>query len=272
MPHAQVGALRLFYRDSGADSDRETVLFLSGMGTDHTAWAAQARALSDGHRTITFDHRDIGQSSLVGGPYSIAELADDAAGLLNALGIEMAHCVGWSMGGAVAQEIALRHPGRVRSLALVATYTSSDPRGDTRMRSWATLRRRLTPEEFAQVTWPWVYTVADYRRPGFIDQSLARVLATPYCQPDDAYARQVEAVLSHHTEGRLGAIAVPTLLLFGDEDILTPPSRFAEALHAEIPHATLLTIAGAGHGLIWTHAEAVTAVLKGWLKVTDTRR
>jgi len=265
MPHAQVGALRLFHRDSGAASDHETVLFLSGMGTDHTAWASQARALSDAYRTITYDHRDIGQSSLVGGPYTIADLADDAAGLLNVLGTEMAHCVGWSMGGAVAQELALRHPSRVRTLALVATYTSSDPRGDTRMRSWATLRRRLTPEEFAQVTWPWVYTVADYGRPGFIDQTLARILASPYRQPDEAYARQVEAVLSHHTEGRLGAIAVPTLLLFGDEDILTPPARFAEALRAEVPQAALLTIAGAGHGLIWTHAEAVTAVLRGWL-------
>ena len=168
MPHVQAGLLRLFYRDSAPESAREAVLFLSGMGNDHTAWAAQARALSEGFRTITYDHRDIGQSSLADGPYTIADLADDAAGLLDALAIEAAHCVGWSMGGAVAQELALRHPDRVRSLALVATYTSSDPRGDLRMRSWAALRPRLTPEEFAHLTWPWVYTVADYRRPGFI--------------------------------------------------------------------------------------------------------
>jgi 3-oxoadipate enol-lactonase len=265
MPHAQVGPLSLFYRDSAPGSDRNAVLFLSGMANDHTAWGTQARALGDTYRTVTYDQRDIGQSSLATAPYAIADLADDAAGLLDALSIDAANCVGWSMGGAVVQELALRHPARVRSLALVATYTSSDPRGDARMRSWAALRPRVTPEEFAGVTWPWVYTVSDYRRPGFIEQTLARVLANPYRQSDEAYARQVEAVLSHRAEGRLGAIGVPTLLLFGDEDILTPPARFAEALRANIPHATMLTIAGAGHGLIWTHAEAVTAVLGGWL-------
>lgn len=265
MPHARVGSLDLFYRYSGREPDRETVLFISGMGTDHTAWVAQARALADGHHTLTYDHRDIGQSSLAPDPYTIADLADDAAGLLSALGIDSAHCIGWSMGGAVAQELALRYPDCVRSLALVATYTSSDPRGDLRMRAWAALRPRLTPEEFAHLTWPWVYTVADYRRPGYIEETLARVLASPHRQTDEAYARQAEAVLSHNTEGRLSAITIPTLLLFGDEDILTPPARFAAALRAEIPHATLLTVGGAGHGFIWTHAEAVTTVLRGWM-------
>jgi pimeloyl-ACP methyl ester carboxylesterase len=105
-----------------------------------------------------------------------------------------------------------------------------------------------------------------------MEETLARVLANPYRQSDEAYARQVEAVLSHHTEGRLDAITVPTLLLFGDEDILTPPARFAEALRAEIPHATLLTLRGAGHGLIWTHADEVTSVLRRWLEMRSNPR
>jgi pimeloyl-ACP methyl ester carboxylesterase len=241
------------------------------MGTDHTAWATQARALSDTYHVITYDHRDVGQSSLAVETYTTADLADDAAGLLAELGIPSAHCIGWSMGGAVAQELGIRHPECVLSLALVATYNTSDPRADLRMRTWAALRSRLTPEEFANLTWPWVYTVADYRRPGYIEETLARVLASPYRQSDEAYARQVEAVLAHHTEGRLAAISVPTLLLFGDEDILTPPKRFAESMRDEITHATLLTLRGAGHGLIWTHADEVTGVLRGWLRQASDR-
>lgn len=271
MPHARVNGLDLFYRDSGPRNG-PTVLFISGLGNDHRAFAAQARALSEpamgperSYRCITYDQRDVGQSSLAAAPYTIADLADDAAGLLAALDVPMAHVVGWSMGGAVAQELALRHPERVRSLALLATYTSSDPRGAARQRSWALLRERLAPQEYADATWPWVYTVHDYHTPGLMEEALRRVLENPTPQPNEAYWRQVEAVLGHHTEGRLSAIAAPTLLVFGEEDLLTP-MRFARVLAAEVPHARLVTIPRAGHALLWTHAELVTMLLRGWLE------
>jgi 3-oxoadipate enol-lactonase len=207
----------------------------------------------------------VGQSALTPVPYTIADLADDAAGLLAALGVPSAHVVGWSMGGAVAQELALRHPERVRGLVLIATYTSSDPRGAVRQRSWALLRERLSLQEYADATWPWVYTVHDYRTPGLIEGAFQRMLETPAPQPNEAYRRQVEAVLSHHTEGRLGGIGVPTLLIFGEEDLLTP-LRFARVLAAEVPNARLVTIPRAGHALLWTHGELVTMLLRGWLE------
>jgi pimeloyl-ACP methyl ester carboxylesterase len=251
----------LFYREGG---DGDSVLWIMGLGNDHRGWAYQVPAFRDRYRCITYDNRDAGQSQRADAPYTVADMAEDAVTLLDALDVERAHVIGFSMGGAQAQELAIRHPERVAKLVLCNTYTSRDERGAAIFRSRVLLRERLSAEEYQRVTLPWVYTYQDYQRPGFVERTVQAILDDPNPQPDDAFRRQVEATLAVDTEARLGRIAAPTLLLFGEEDITTP-LRFARVLEAGIPNARLEIVPGAGHGLPWSHPDALNQAVREFL-------
>jgi pimeloyl-ACP methyl ester carboxylesterase len=253
--------VELFYRESG---EGPPVLWIMGLGNDHRGWAYQVPAFRDAFRCITYDNRDCGQSQRADGPYTVVDLAEDAVALLDAREVERAHVVGFSMGGAQAQELAIRHPGRVNKLVLCSTYTSRDPRGMDIFQSRILLRERLSPEEYQRVTLPWAYTYQDYQRPGFIEATIDAVLNDAYPQDDAAYRRQVEATLSVDTEARLDQVRAPTLLVFGEDDITTP-LRFARVLEAGIPDARLVTVPGAGHGLPWSHPDALNDAVRDFL-------
>jgi pimeloyl-ACP methyl ester carboxylesterase len=262
MPAVRVATgLELFYRESG---EGEPILWIMGLGNDHRGWAYQVPAFRDRFRCITYDNRDSGQSQRADAPYTVADLAEDAVALLDALDIERAHVVGFSMGGGQAQELAIRHPERVNKLVLCSTYTSRDPRGTDIFQSRVLLRERLSAEEYQRVTLPWAYTYQDYQRPGFIEATIEAVLNDPYPQDMDAYRRQVEATLSVDTEGRLDQIRALTLLVFGEDDITTP-LRFARVLEAGIPNARLVTVPGAGHGLPWSQPDALNDAVRSFL-------
>lgn len=262
MPTVRVATgFELFYRETG---EGDAILWIMGLGNDHRGWAYQVPAFRDRFRCITYDNRDSGQSQRASGPYTVADMVEDAVGLLDALGVEQAHVVGFSMGGAQAQELAIRHPERVHKLALCNTYTSRDERGAALFRGRVLLRERLSDEEYQRVTLPWVYAWQDYQRPGFIEQTMEAILNDPYPQPLDAFRRQVEATLTVDTEGRLGQIRAPTLLLFGTDDITTP-LRFARTLQAGIPDARLELVEGAGHGLPWSHPEEFNRIVRAFL-------
>ncbi len=252
----------LFYRESG---EGDPVLWIMGLGNDHRGWAFQAPAFRDRFRCITYDNRDVGQSQQADEAYTIAEMVEDAVGLLDALDVERAHVVGFSMGGAQAQELAIRYPERVRRLVLCNTYTSRDPRGESVFRGRVLLRERLSPEEYQRLTLPWAYTHRDYERPGFIEQTIEALLNEEHPQSLDAFRRQVEATLSADTEGRLAEITAPTLLIFGEDDITTP-LRFARTLEAGIPDATLRLVEGAGHGLPWSQPEEFNRIVGEFLE------
>ena len=262
MPSVNAGGVELFYRDDGAG---QPVLFVQGLGVDHRGWGAVTRPLAERFRCISYDNRDVGRSSTVDTPYDVLDMVGDALGLLDALGITQADIVGTSMGGVIAQEIAIRHPQRVRKLALVTTYTSGDPRGSAIFEGQALLRRTLSREDYCRATFWSVYSHQDYRREdGFVETMIARTVGNDLWQPQDAYERHVRAVLSVRTEGRLHEIAAPTLILAGAEDILTP-LRFSQILVREIPNSRLEVIDGAGHGLIWSHAERVVELVGEFL-------
>src|SRR6185503_2959995 len=119
MAKVRVNGIELNYVEAGSG---EPVLMIMGFGGDHLAWGFQVPALSARYRVIAFDNRGAGQSRVPDVPYLTRMLADDAVGLLDALGVERAHVIGASMGGMIPQEVALGHPGRVRSLQLHCTY------------------------------------------------------------------------------------------------------------------------------------------------------
>ena len=261
MPRVEANGLGIFYREAG---DGPPVLLVQGLEMDHRGWAMQLPALRDRFRCLSFDNRDVGQSDRARAPYTVKEMAADALGLLDALGVRRAHVVGFSMGGAIAQEIAIEHPERVDRLALLSTYTSADARFRALNEGRKALRAKLSLEEYCRATFPLVYTDRDYGVPDLVEATIQRVLANPNPQEADAFARQVDAVDAHHSEDRLQRIAAPTLVLCGEEDLLTPP-RFSRLMAERIPKAQLVLIPEAGHGVVWTRADEVNQHLLRFL-------
>jgi pimeloyl-ACP methyl ester carboxylesterase len=163
-------------------------------------------------------------------------MADDAAGLLKALDISLAHVAGFSLGSAVAQELALRHPEMVRSLVLQSTYARPDALFAAQLRFWRWLPE-VPPSEraFFQAFFTWVYTPRAHAD-GTVDQIIEEAMAFPHQQSVEAFQAQVDACASHNAADRLGEIAVPTLVLAGEFDNILPP-RSSRSVAEAIPGA-----------------------------------
>jgi len=262
MAKVRVGQIEMFYREEGQG---DHVVWIQGLGLDHRGWALQISFFSPHFRCLTFDNRDTGQSGHSPGPYTIRTMADDTVGLMDALAIKQTHVVGLSMGGAIAQELAIHYPARVKRLALVATYTSGDPRGTDLLNSFIQMRARFTREEYQRAIGPWLFSYQDYLIPGLVEAAIKKGMDDPYFLPPKVYARQVEAATTHDTEGRLKQIQAPTLIVAGEDDLLTP-MRFARTLHENIPGSRLAVIHGTGHGLIWARAEEFNNLLLSFLE------
>ncbi|MBI2856448.1 MAG: alpha/beta fold hydrolase [Chloroflexi bacterium] len=263
MPYVTANGLELYYEIEG-DAGAPPLLLISGLGGDHRGWQTLVSRLRSSYRVITFDNRDVCLSQRVEAPYAIADMATDTAGLLDALGLTKAHVLGLSMGGAIAQELAISFPNLVDRLVLLATYTAGDPRGDALFRGFASMRRMVPREDYLRFTLPWIYTHQEYHLPNFIEGLLKDRLEDPLYQEDDAYERQMEATIAFQSRGRLDRISCPTLLVFGEEDNMTP-MRFARELVRDIKDARLVILEGAGHGFARTRFRETAALVDGFL-------
>ncbi len=276
MPECDVKGLRLSYELRGDPGAPPMVLVPSLGGTTHT-WAPVARRLERSYRLLLMDPRDAGRSGRAapttpqaptsrGAPaYAIADMAADVAGLMAQLRIGPAAVAGLSMGGAIAQELAIGWPDLVSRLVLIATYDAGDPRGAAIFRQFARLRRILSREDYQRTLLPWVYTCREYETAIDPEETVQRLAQDPFFQEPEAYERQMEATIAFHSRDRLGRIVCPTLLLFGDEDLFTP-MRFARSLNERIRGSRLAVLAGAGHGLVWTRSAEVAALIDAFLQ------
>ena len=222
------------------------VLLIAGLGDPAEAWQPQLDGLADRYRLTAFDNRGAGRTPPPEGRLSGDTMADDAAALLRALEIPSAHVAGFSMGSAIAQEVALRHPERVRSLVLVSTYARPDALWRAQLNFWRWLPE-VAPSEraFFEAFFTWVYTPRAHAD-GSVDQIVEEALAFPHQQSLEAFQAQVNVCLAHDTAARLSEIAAPTLVLSGELDIILPP-RFGRSVAAEIPNARFEVMAGEAH-------------------------
>lgn len=270
MPRATVNGIGLFYQDFGA-ADGEPVVLIMGWGGDHTAWAFQMPALAAAYRVIAPDNRGAGQTDQPDAPYSITGMADDVAALLDALGVARAHVCGASMGGMIAQELALRHPGRVRTLQLHCTLARPDAYGSHLVETLLRVRAREDREEWARAMLPWIICRKTVReRPDFVELMLQRALENPYPTSYTGLRRQAEAIGGHDTLERLHAIRVPTLVTVGSDDILVPPA-FSREVHALISGAELTVIPDAGHVHFLEQPQAFNEAMLAFLSKHSTR-
>lgn len=208
---ASVNGVELYYEEHG---NGPALLLIPGLGADTHLFVGIIGPLAATCHVIAFDPRGAGRSDKPPGPYTIGQMADDAEGLLDVLGIERAVVAGYSMGGRIALSLALDHPTRVRRLVLAATSASTPP---TRVlsRRWLALEvlSRLPSPGERQPRWAWEY--------------------------------QRQATASYDATARLGEIVVPTLILHGRRDHITPPG-LARGMHAAIAGSTLVEVPG-GH-------------------------
>ena len=237
------GELELWVEQRGEGPD---VLLIAGLGDPAEAWQFQLDGLADNYRVTAFDNPGVGRTPLAEGPLSAATMADDAASLLRALDIPGAHVAGFSMGSAIAQELALRHPELVRSLVLVSTYARPDALFRSQLRFWRWLPE-VAPSEraFFEAFFTWVYTPQAHAD-GTVEQIVEESLAYPHEQSVEAFQAQVDVCLTHDTAGRLSEIAAPTLVLSSELDTILPP-RFGQSVAAEIPNARFEVLPGQAH-------------------------
>ena len=173
-------------------------------------------------------------------------MADDAAALLRALDVPSAHVAGFSMGSAIAQELAIRHPELIRSLVLNSTYARPDALFRSQLDFWRWLPEAAPSERaFIEAFFTWVYTPRAHAD-GSVDEIVEEALAFPHGQSAEAFRAQVDAGRGHDTADRLSQIAVPTLVLAGELDVILPP-RFGRAVADAIPDARFEVLPGEAH-------------------------
>jgi 3-oxoadipate enol-lactonase len=248
VPFAELGDRRVYYEEHG---DGDPVLLINGLGADHSAWDLQTTYFREHFRVIVFDNPGVGQTVGPRGPYTSALFADVAAELLRFLGLERAHVVGASMGGLIAQQVAVRHAGLVRSLTLHCSWWRADRYTRALIRSWQSYARVATPLDLARQIWLWVFTPGFFEeRPESIAELERQVEANPHPQSAEAFSDQAEACIGHDALEEIASVEAPTLIAVGDGDILTPPSHSFE-LKARMPRALLHVWRSMGHAPFW---------------------
>jgi len=238
------GHTRLYWEATGRG---DPVLLVHGLGLSGGAWWRTIDALAPRMRVITFDHRGIGRSKSLTFAYTTEAMADDAISILDDLEIDRVHLYGFSLGGMVAQQIALRHPTRVRSLVLGATHPGGRRAAAPESEVVAFIRRRagMPSEEAAWASVP--YNYGPRSRVEHVDRiadDIERRLENPF--NERAYRAQLLAASLHNCFSRLGRIEAPTLVVHGARDRMIPVAN-ARMTAERVPGARLKILRDAGH-------------------------
>jgi pimeloyl-ACP methyl ester carboxylesterase len=238
------------------------VVLVMGLGYPAAMWFRQVPALAERYRVIVLDNRGAGHTGdVVGGPYPVELMAADVAAVIEAAGETSAHVVGISMGGIIAQELALSQPAKVRSLALLATH-SGIPHAVMNPDAIAMLQARatMTADEAAEASIPFNYAPATPR--ALVEEDWA--VRLPLACTVTGYLNQATGGLSWTSLERLPDLQVPALVLHGELDALVPLAN-GELIAKTIPGAELEVLADANHVLTTDKADEVNARLLAWL-------
>lgn len=251
MPFIHVDGANIWYHQRGKGSP---VLFVSGLGGDHTIWNREAALLADRHSIVIFDNRGTGESALepewmVEESYTVPRLARDVVAIIDTLDLPPVHLVGSSMGGVVAQIVARDFPSRLRSLSLHSTWCEGRELARLRMESWLALLEKIELNEYLLHLAPWIWSneTLVYRRDRiekFREIQRARG-ATISKRVYELQGKAVEGVLSTEIAG----FDKPTLVTAGSDDILVPSSE-SRKISDLIPGSRFEVFAGCGHAAI----------------------
>jgi 3-oxoadipate enol-lactonase len=251
----------LHWESTGAGAP---VVLITGLGLSGGSWWRTVPVLAEQLRVITFDNRGTGRSRALRYTYTTEAMADDVLAVLDSAGVERVHVYGMSLGGMVAQQLALRHPERVDALVLGATHAGG-PRAviaHDEVLSFFRRRAELPSDESAWASVPYNYGRRCRReQTGRIAEDIERRLANPF--DEHAYRAQLAAATLHNCFGRLDRISMPTLVVHGRDDRVVPVEN-AEILGGRIPDARLQILDECGH-LYPTEAPEVDRTIADFL-------
>jgi 3-oxoadipate enol-lactonase len=249
MPLARVGEVELSYERAGSGPP---LLAIMGMSGTRLSWGESfLGALRESFETIAYDHRGVGESSRLEEPFTITDLARDAIGLLDVLELDSVHVLGISMGGMVAQELALAHPERIRSLVLGCTYCGGP---GSSLASPAVAQRLVeslrSGDRAVALRTGWEISISPRFRddPELYDAYLARALQRPVARA--VILAQMQAIAAHDTSARLSGLEPPTLIVHGSADDLIPVQN-AHVIAGHMPQARKEILDDAGHLFFW---------------------
>lgn len=250
MPFVQANGVNTYYETVG---DGPPLLLIAGNGMDHTTFRDQLPLFSKSFRCITYDMRGIGRSDVTADGYTIFEMATDALCLLSELGISTAHAAGYSLGGAICQEMVLQAPARVKSLSLYSTYSHVEPFLRLRYELLIKILMETTPELWAMFT---AFTAYGEEYINKHEVELAQEIRlrrsrwdAPSAPSKAGMRGHYKAILSHDARDRLKRIDCPTWIAVGSSDPVTPPS-YARLMHQLIAGSEIKIYPGAPHRLL----------------------
>ena len=235
------------------------VLMIQGLGADKNMWNFQRFHLATKYRVVAHDNRGAGKSDKPFGAYSLEQMADDAIAVLDHAGIDTAHVIGASMGGAISQVIAVKHPDRIRSLTLVCTACRNHEWRRQLLRSWGEIATTKGMGAMTTEAARWVIGPRSFRR---IWPAVSWLGPIGTSRASHGFNGQVQALLAadESLSELLATISVPTSIIVGNQDILTPRAD-SEELAERIPTAELAVLSGAAHGLMIEHASSVNRIM-----------
>ena len=259
MPYVPTRDIITYYEESGSG---EPLVLIRGLGSDLQAWAPSVPALAKQFRVITYDNRGAGRSGAPDKPYTIEGMAEDLAALLDELRIAKASVVGYSMGGMVAQEFAIKYPNKLEKLVLLGTTSALDGYSRTVIQNFINVRRsNMSRDQIVREQTPYVYSVELLNDPARFERAIQATVANPYTQQDHAFIRQAQAILSFDATARASTIKAPTLIVANSEDLLIPP-RNSEKLGKLIAGSKVVTLEGGHAGVTENPNEHNTAFLE----------
>lgn len=260
MAFANHNGTRIYWTESGSG---RPLLLIMGLGYSHEMWSRVTPLLSEHFRTILFDNRGVGLSDIPEGPYSIPEMAGDAAAVLDAAGVQRADVFGISMGGMIAQEFALAYPERVGKLVLGCTASGGPKaiRAEAEVNAVLMNRANMQKEEAIQAGLPYIYDPGTSRER--IEEDLV-IRRRVYPEPR-AYTAQLQGILAWSSFDRLGAIQAPTLVIHGANDRLVPPGN-GRLIAETIPNAKFVLLPNASHIFTTDQTERAMREILAFLK------
>ncbi len=266
MPFANNKGTQIYWTEAGSGAP---LLLIMGLGYSHDMWHRMTPKLAEQFRVILFDNRGVGRSDIPPGPYSISEMASDAAAVLDAAGVERADVFGISMGGMIAQEFALQYPARVGKLILGCTACGGPKavRAEAEVNAVLMNRSTMEMEEAIQAGVPFVYDAKTSR--DLVEEDLA-IRRRSFPEPR-AYTAQLQGILAWTSYDRLQNIQAPTLVIHGITDRLVPLGN-GKLIAETIPGAKFVEIDDASHIFFTDQTERSLSEISSFLHSAEAAR
>jgi 3-oxoadipate enol-lactonase len=269
MATARVNGIEIYYEINGSGP---ALLLIGGLGQNSASWTPIVPLLRDAFTCITFDNRGTGRSSVPPGPYTIDQMGDDAAALLDDLKIGPVAAVGWSLGGSVLQSMLIRHRERLTRAVLLSAFPSYSELQHHWLDSLIALQHSgIEPLALGVFRTAWVFT------PRWLSSHSAAVatakiaLSDPYPTTIAGFEAQAHGLRRYDSRPALPTVSTPTLVLVGAEDILTPVEQSAEIARL-IPGAKLQVLPRGGHGMALEYTSDTVRAIKAFLTTTPPQK